>query len=105
MTTQPPAPDWYPDPSGQPGQMYWDGEAWHTPRPADQPPPETATPPPPGGQRPRQRLTWPLIAAIVVILAAAGITFKLLQPHSPAPQTPTAQPAVNRPGMSGDLLV
>jgi phosphate transport system substrate-binding protein len=38
---------------------------------------------------------WPLIAAtaaIVVVLAAAGITY-LLRPHSPASHTPTAQPA------------
>lgn len=25
---QPPA-GWYPDPTGNPGEMYWDGEAWH----------------------------------------------------------------------------
>jgi hypothetical protein len=68
------------------------------PRPAEWPPSEIATAPPPLEQLSRQRPKWPLavalIAAIVVILAAAGITFKLLQPHSPAPQTPTAQPAL-----------
>jgi len=62
-------------------------------RPAERPPSEIGTPPPPSGQRPRRQVTVTLIAAIVVILAAAGITFKLLQPHSPAPPTPTAQPA------------
>jgi hypothetical protein len=33
MTTPPPpqpSAGWYPDPTGKPGQMYWDGEAWHT---------------------------------------------------------------------------
>src|SRR6201995_775791 len=30
MTTPPLAPDWYPDPSGKPGLMYWDGQQWHT---------------------------------------------------------------------------
>ena len=30
MTTQPP-PGWYPDPSGKPGQMYWDGQNWQPP--------------------------------------------------------------------------
>ena len=30
MTAQPP-PGWYPDPTGKPGQMYWDGQAWQTP--------------------------------------------------------------------------
>jgi hypothetical protein len=26
-----PAPGWYPDPSGQSGQKYWDGQAWTEP--------------------------------------------------------------------------
>jgi TM2 domain-containing membrane protein YozV len=29
-----PAAGWYPDPSGKPGQMYWDGQQWHTGGPA-----------------------------------------------------------------------
>ncbi|MBW0019594.1 MAG: NINE protein [Mycobacterium sp.] len=29
MTSQQPAPGWYPDPSGNPGQKYWDGQQWH----------------------------------------------------------------------------
>lgn len=46
MTTPPPPPaGWYPDPTGEPGQMYWDGKAWHrltpevpaTPKAADIP--------------------------------------------------------------------
>ena len=42
----------------------------------------------------RRGLQWPLIVAIVVILAAvAGITGYLLRPGSPGSQTPTAQPA------------
>src|SRR5215472_8796565 len=31
MSTPPgsnPPPGWYPDPSGQPGQRYWDGSTW-----------------------------------------------------------------------------
>ncbi len=36
MTAQSPAAGWYPDPSGQPGQKYWDGQQWQgaTPAPA-----------------------------------------------------------------------
>jgi Protein of unknown function (DUF2510) len=34
VTTQPPAPSWYPDPSSKPGLMYWDGRGWHTNIPA-----------------------------------------------------------------------
>lgn len=30
MTTPPP-PGWYPDPTGKPGQMYWDGQQWVPP--------------------------------------------------------------------------
>ena len=26
-------PGWYPDPSGKAGQLYWDGQQWHTARP------------------------------------------------------------------------
>ncbi len=33
MTEQPSA-GWYPDPSGGPGQMYWDGQQWRTDTPA-----------------------------------------------------------------------
>jgi TM2 domain-containing membrane protein YozV len=28
MTSSQPAPGWYPDPSGGPGQQYWDGQQW-----------------------------------------------------------------------------
>jgi serine/threonine-protein kinase len=52
------------------------------PRPADRPPPQIGTPVPPWGQRPRRRLKWPLIAAVIVILAAAGITGYLLWPNA-----------------------
>lgn len=37
---QPPA-GWYPDPSGRPGQMYWDGQRWRT----DTPPPAAPSTP------------------------------------------------------------
>ncbi|MDT5351454.1 MAG: hypothetical protein QOH91_4741 [Mycobacterium sp.] len=44
MTTELPSPGWYPDPSGQPGQAYWDGERWHPDVPAT-----TSTVAPAGG--------------------------------------------------------
>jgi hypothetical protein len=82
-----------------PGWWQASDHKWYPPEQHpnyEAPPPETATPPPPSGQRPSRQVKVALIAAIaaiVVILAAGGIAFKLLQPHSPAPQTPTAQPA------------
>lgn len=38
MTAPPPPPGWYPDPTGRPGQQYWDGRTWHPhPEPATRP--------------------------------------------------------------------
>ena len=34
MTSQQPTPGWYPDPSGGPGQKYWDGDQWQSSPPA-----------------------------------------------------------------------
>lgn len=33
-SSQQPAPGWYPDPSGGPGQKYWDGQQWQSNTPA-----------------------------------------------------------------------
>jgi hypothetical protein len=39
VMTQPlPLPGWYPDPSGVPGQRYWDGQKWGPKAPAQQQP-------------------------------------------------------------------
>jgi TM2 domain-containing membrane protein YozV len=45
MTSQQPAPGWYPDPTGGPGQRYWDGAQWQAL------PPPAPTAPPYGGPR------------------------------------------------------
>jgi hypothetical protein len=37
MTSQQPAPGWYPDPGGGPGQRYWDGQQWQAPPPVPAP--------------------------------------------------------------------
>lgn len=104
MTNRPRAPDWYPDPSGKPGLMYWDGRQWHTemtatPSRAEQPPEElmpTATQP----QR-QTALIAALCAAVLVMFGIVGITTYLLlkQSHQPtaapqqAPSVPVTQPA------------
>lgn len=100
MTTQPPAPDWYPDPSGKPGRMYWDGQQWHKDIPETLPPAEpsraqaiaTAAQP----QRGAALITalWVAIAALVGTVAVAGY---LLVKQSHRSQTPTAQPAPASP--------
>jgi protein-disulfide isomerase len=96
MTSQLPPAGWYPDPSGGPGQVYWDGQRWDTEISATRPPAQTGTPAPQGGPRQRRRLMWPLIAAIIVIVAAgAGITGYVLRHSSTSSQHPTA---VGRPG-------
>ncbi len=49
------------------------------PRPAEQPPTETGTPlPPPGGQRPRRQPKWAGVAALIVVIAAAGIVLSVI---------------------------
>ena len=101
MTTQPPAPDWYPDPSGKPGLMYWDGHQWHTgipetPPPADQPPaqPISTTPQP----RSHAALITALVVTVAVLVFMVGIASYLLLQHSHASQTSsTAQSAPSGP--------
>jgi hypothetical protein len=48
MTAPPPPPPppagWYPDPTGKPGQKYWDGQAWHDAAPATASPAYAPTP-------------------------------------------------------------
>lgn len=49
MTAPPPPPPlppagWYPDPTGKPGQAYWDGRAWHNAAPATTSPAYAPTP-------------------------------------------------------------
>lgn len=90
MTTPPAAPDWYPDPSGKPGLMYWDGRQWHFAPPADQPPPPTPTTP---RFRARPALIAALVAALVVLAGVIGVTGFLLLQHKHASPAPAAQPA------------
>lgn len=58
--TQPSQPaGWYPDPSGAPGQRYWDGRQWGI------------------GARPQQSKTrwWPGLAVAGAIFAVAGLGY------------------------------
>jgi hypothetical protein len=91
MTT-PPLPDWYPDPSGKPGLMYWDGQRWHTDMPATPSPTEQ----PPSTALQPQRQTAPitaLVVAVVVALGIVGIACYVLLQHSHPSRNPTAAPS------------
>lgn len=77
MTTQPPAPDWYPDPSGGPGRKYWDGQQWHADVPTappfgDQPPAPTFTPAPP--RRQTKLIVGLAVAVAALVAAVVGLT-------------------------------
>lgn len=89
MNTQPPAPDWYPDPSGKPGLMYWDGRRWHKDIPAAAPPPEPASTTP---RRPRQAVVIALLAAVFGLVITVGVVSYLLIERSHRPQTAAPQP-------------
>jgi Protein of unknown function (DUF2510) len=81
MTTQPPPAGWYPDPSGKPGQMYWDGQAWQAPPT----PPGYAHFPSPPGRRARF-VKVGLVAAVGAVLLVGAINlFGGDHPSQPAP--------------------
>lgn len=91
MTTPPPAADWYPDPSGKPGLMYWDGEQW-LPRPDTEASPPAAHPTR-AAPRTHAAVIAAIVATAVVLVGLVGVTGYLLLQHKHASQTPTAQPA------------
>lgn len=94
MTTPPPAPDWYPDPSGKPGLKYSDGQQWHA-EPAAASSPSEEPIPRPTSTTPRHHtaLIVALIVALVVLVGIVGITGYLLLKQSQGSQTSTAQPS------------
>jgi hypothetical protein len=91
MTTPPPpqpSAGWYPDPTGKPGQMYWDGEAWHrltpdipaTPK-ADIPGTPKPTQPPvttkgPSGQR---KVGFVLAGLALLVIAVQVVVYLVLR--------------------------
>jgi Protein of unknown function (DUF2510) len=73
-----PVPGWYPDPSGKPGQMFWDGQAWQsaipaTTRPAYAPPQQASdTRPPPT----RSKRNWLIALVVVLLIAGAAVVLR-----------------------------
>lgn len=110
MTTRPPPAGWYPDPSGKPGQTYWDGLRWHEGMPATSPSPAARTPgdnirPYVDKARPHwdkvrrfwsglspQRQVMIAIAALIVVVGAVAVPITALgfflggEEHSPSYQ-------------------
>jgi hypothetical protein len=77
MAAPPPPPGWYPDPTGKPGQMYWDGQAWQsaipaTTRPAYAPPQRASDTPPPT----RSKRIWLIALVAVLLIAGAGVVLR-----------------------------
>ena len=72
-STELPPAGWYPDPNGKPGQMYWDGQAWHTPSPAIPATTEPAIGRPPRRTSSGRPIAMIVIAGVVVVLGAAVI--------------------------------
>jgi hypothetical protein len=77
MTTELPPAGWYPDPNGKPGQVYWDGQAWHIPSPAN---PATTEP---AVGRPQQRTSSGPIAMIVIAGVVVALGAAVILPSSP----------------------
>lgn len=71
--TQPTPPGWYPDPSGAPGQRYFDGKDWTEHRAAAQPPAAPPSAPAPYGPvGARKRKVWPWVLLTVIVLFFGG---------------------------------
>lgn len=83
------APGWYPDPSGAPGQRYFDGTNW-----------TVTAPPPPPAPAPKKGRKWPwIVGGVVVLLFIAGLVGGKKEDDKPASATPAA--SAPRSGGSG----
>ena len=114
MTTSPPPQPpagWYPDPTGKPGEMYWDGEAWHRLIPDDPAKPKadgvrSGNNPAPGipatpkadKTRSGNKLAALIIGGLLLIIAVIyflayplGLVYKLQSPSSPSPGSQQSQ--------------
>jgi hypothetical protein len=96
-------PGWYPDPSGGPGQIYWDGHAWQTP---PTPPPGYVHPPQPASGAGRTTLVkFGLGAAVVLVLLVSAIHLfgGSSSPSAPSTGTVTQPASSNAPTASGSM--
>lgn len=79
----PSPPGWYPDPSGKPGNLYWDGRAWHSAIPA-----QLGTPPP---RKQTKRTALYVVLGVLAAIVALGFA-GLSRVNQPRPTFP--DPAV-----------
>ncbi|MBA0047719.1 DUF4352 domain-containing protein [Mycobacteroides sp. LB1] len=76
------APGWYPDPSGAPGQRYFDGTNW-----TNTPPPPPVAPAP----APKRSRKWPwIVGGVVVLLIVIGLAGGNKESQKPTGATPAA---------------
>jgi len=85
-STTPLSPGWYPDPSGKPGTLYWDGQGWRT---APLPTAGAVSKPGAGG---RSYVLWVLGIAAAVLLIAVVAVFAFLSDDAPPPPPSTSAP-------------
>ena len=100
MWPNPPAPGWYPDPRGNSGQAYWDGQQWQFPPP----------------RRTSRRKTLAIVCGAIFVAVAFTLVSPLgqkalhkskstqssAQPTPAAPQQPS-QLKLNQEGRDGNL--
>jgi hypothetical protein len=114
ITSQPPAPDWYPDPTGKSGFRYWDGQQWHK-NITGAPPPTEAPPIRPMPPAPRAQGRAAAIAALCVAVAILAVvvgfaTYLLLKQSQPAKTSPaqatsaSSVPAIQPAPTSGQTV-
>ena len=114
MTTSPPPQPpagWYPDPTGKPGEMYWDGETWHRLTPDIPATPKAEIPATTQvrrwgrfiGNRPliwNKQLILSLAAIVVIgvlVIVAPYVLQKLHSPYSEQSHSPSS-PSSGSPG-------
>lgn len=91
MTPPPPAPGWYPDPGGGPGQRYWDGSKWTDVGVPSTPPPIG----PPIPRRSASKLKSLLIIGAVMFALVGGCAacVAVIGHNSGAPSSTSSAPA------------
>lgn len=93
------SPGWYPDPSGKPGTLYWDGRAWRTASlPIASPPSPDPNPAKWGGRL--TQLPWILGIAVALGLVILGSMWLLRPRDDESPPLPAPTASASLPAYS-----